>query len=226
MAILAVGGRKGSGKDLVGQIFQYVYDCDLKQRLTATSEKDFREYIKYNHHLKCRWQIKKFADKLKDMVCLLIGCTREQLEDQEFKETPLGDEWDNITPRLILQKLGTEGVRDTIHQNAWVNSLMSEYKLNRHYFSDIANGREGDKSLYYPNWIITDTRFPNEMKAVEDRGGVKIRINRPNLKSNTQNEHSSETALDDFKDWDYVIDNDGTVGELIQKVKSIYVALR
>ena len=31
-------------------------------------------------------EIKKFADKLKDIVCLLIGCTREQLEDQEFKK--------------------------------------------------------------------------------------------------------------------------------------------
>ena len=39
------------------------------------------------------WQIKKFADKLKDIVCLLIGCTREQLEDSEFKNKELGEEW-------------------------------------------------------------------------------------------------------------------------------------
>jgi hypothetical protein len=39
------------------------------------------------------FEIKKYADKLKDFVCILIGCTREQLEDQEFKEKELGEEW-------------------------------------------------------------------------------------------------------------------------------------
>ena len=39
------------------------------------------------------WKIVKFADKLKDIVCLLIGCTRQQLECREFKEKELGEEW-------------------------------------------------------------------------------------------------------------------------------------
>ena len=39
------------------------------------------------------FEIKKYADKLKDIVCLLIGCTREHLEDREFKEKELGEEW-------------------------------------------------------------------------------------------------------------------------------------
>jgi hypothetical protein len=38
-------------------------------------------------------EIKKFADKLKDMVCVLLSCTREKLEDREFKNTPLGEHW-------------------------------------------------------------------------------------------------------------------------------------
>lgn len=37
------------------------------------------------------YKIKKFADKLKDIVCILIGCTREQLEDSKFKSMTMED---------------------------------------------------------------------------------------------------------------------------------------
>jgi hypothetical protein len=93
------------------------------------------------------------------MVCLLIGCTREQLEDREFKEQELGEEWwyydlykehfpyietkagnpdswhervkdrvVKLTPRKLLQLLGTEAGRDIIHPNIWVNALFADYK--------------------------------------------------------------------------------------------------
>ena len=39
------------------------------------------------------WKIVKFADKLKDIVCLLIGCERKKLENREFKEKELGEDW-------------------------------------------------------------------------------------------------------------------------------------
>ena len=83
MSILAISGRKSSGKDLVGKIIEYltgestVYPFDLN--------------IDYSH--KSNWQIKKFADKLKDIICMLINCTREQLENESFKSKELGEEW-------------------------------------------------------------------------------------------------------------------------------------
>ena len=83
----------------------------------------------------------------------------------------------------------------------------------------------------YPNWIISDTRFPNELKAIKDRGGITIRIIRPDFVENTltgekfpvkvhRQEHESETALDNYK-FDYEIQNDGTIAELIGKVEAI-----
>ena len=83
----------------------------------------------------------------------------------------------------------------------------------------------------YPNWIISDTRFPNEVQAVKDRGGITIRITRPDFVENTltgekfpvkvhRQEHESETALDNYK-FDYEIQNDGTIAELIDKVEVI-----
>lgn len=144
--IIAISGKKGSGKDLVGTIIQY---------LTSNS-KNLKFIDEQNGYQSSTFKIKKFADKLKDIVCLLINCTREQLEDREFKEKELGEEWwyyiiklnnsaslvpytetkgelkedtlVKLTPRKLLQLLGTECGRNIIHPNIWVNALMSEYK--------------------------------------------------------------------------------------------------
>lgn len=79
-----------------------------------------------------------------------------------------------------------------------------------------------------PNWIITDVRFPNEAQAIKDRGGILIRVNRPvsaiganKLKHKSITQHPSETALDDYQDWNYIIDNNGTIEDLIEKVEVI-----
>lgn len=76
---------------------------------------------------------------------------------------------------------------------------------------------KGKKKVQYPNWIITDMRFPNELKAVKNKNGITIRVNRVNL---IENNHPSETSLDSAT-FDYVIDNNGTIEELIQKVRII-----
>ena len=77
--IIGISGKKTVGKDLVGKIIQYltgestVYPFDLN--------------IDYSH--KSNWEVKKFADKLKDIICILINCTREQLEDESIKSLSL-----------------------------------------------------------------------------------------------------------------------------------------
>ena len=90
MSILAISGRKGHGKDVAGKIIQY---------LTSESYKKGRDYetfirkqtsnLDFEPHYISKWQIKKFADKLKDIICILIGCTREQLEDESIKSLSL-----------------------------------------------------------------------------------------------------------------------------------------
>ena len=137
------------------------------------------------------------------------------------------------TPRTILQQLGTEVGRQ-IHQDVWVNATMVDY-----YPIDCSNNTKCslagkpeiscNKCPQYPNWIITDTRFPNEADAVKSRGGINIRLNRPNPKgiindfeNSDINLHPSETALDNYT-FDYVIDNTGTIEDLIIKVKEILI---
>jgi hypothetical protein len=105
----------------------------------------------------------------------------------------------DMSVREFLQKLGTEGLRNGLHPNTWVNALMSEYtKRSR--------------------WVITDTRFPNEMEAVTQQKGITIRVRKKNGKP--VNKHSSENSLDGYM-FDYEIDNSGTIEDLVVSVKYI-----
>ena len=189
------------------------------------------------------WEIKKFADKLKDIVCLLISCTRNQLEAREFKERELGEEWwyykgrnnslipynqtskrsteDLIkpTPRLLLQLIGTDLFRNQLHPNTWVNATMAEYQPIAGTM-DVRRSRET-----FPNWIITDVRFPNEAQAIKDRNGINIRVERPNVLNNQNNinlEHISEKSLDDYK-FNYYICNDSSIENLMAQIKNILI---
>lgn len=250
MAIIGVSGKIGSGKDTIASIIQYL-TSDLRHKMS------FEDYKKYTRHT--MWQNKKFADKIKDITCMLIGCTREELEDSVFKNKELGEEWDMyelnwsdgwdsrkdivskdfdknlyldkkgqfygslgkripMTPRKLMQLIGTDCGRDIIHPNLWVNSLMSEYKSIpvQDYLEE---GVVVMQKYQLPNWIISDVRFPNELKAIEARGGICIRVIRPSNDSLTE-EHESETALDNAI-FHYTVMNEGSIDKLISNVETI-----
>ena len=262
--LIGISGQIGSGKDLVGDMIQYITYC----KCYNDDADDDISFEGFNNNVLKIWEIKKFADKLKDCICVLLGCSREMLEDRNYKETELGEEWwyyiakddkspsglitldeysnlnENqrnwlklvkLTPRLILQLLGTECGRKIIHPNIWVNSLMSEYNtITMSYHNDILIGRPDEcrgKICYYPgynekevfpNWIITDVRFPNEAKAIKAKGGIIIKINRTNntIETSGIQKHESEIALDNYK-FDDIIENDGTLEDLFYKVHEI-----
>jgi len=206
--IIGISGYSGSGKDLVGTIIQE---------------------ISLN-----KWHIKKWAGKLKTIASILTGIPVENFEDQEFKKTLLGPEWGTVkdiplnevpvfadiqfnslmTVRDFLQKLGTDAIRDSLHENTWVNATMIDYKKES---SECGISKIGTivNCVDYPNWIITDTRFPNEAEAIKKAGGIVVRINRPGVQP--INPHPSETSLDDWS-FDAVINNDGDVSDIVHKV--------
>ena len=268
--IISISGYIGSGKDTVGNILQILID------MPHFSNKAVIEYLD-KKDINYSYENKKFADKLKDIVCLLIGCTKEQLEDRDFKEISLGEEWirysisngfwshsDNnpshkmmdskqctkeeyeeevkinwqtayktvYTPRLLLLHIGTELFRNQIIDGIWVNALMSEYKAKEELVGTTPENIQWGE--VYPNWIITDTRFPNELQAVKDNGGLTIKIVRPkerelilrnahsiiDTRKTLEPEHKSETALDNAT-FDYVILNNGTIEDLVNECRNI-----
>jgi hypothetical protein len=214
--IIGISGRMGSGKNTVG---------DIIEKICLTNEGPVFEQ-------------KSFAGKLKQIASLLTGIPVEKFEDQEFKKSLLGDEWGIVKPnplnaipvfedvqfnhlmsvREFLQKLGTEAMRDGLHTNVWVNALFADYNATGYNYTGCEN-KVIQGEWEYPNWIITDMRFPNEMDAVKERGGITIRVVRPGTESGT---HPSETALDEAT-FDYEIINDGEIVDLIEKVKTILI---
>ena len=175
-----------------------------------------------------------FANSLKDAVSQVFGWPRELLEgrtkeSREWRETP--DEWwskrlkQDITPRYVLQYWGTEVVRKGFHDDMWVASL--EHRLLNSQ-NDI---------------VITDCRFPNEIKAIRSAGGRVIRIKRgpepvwfddarsmnkgPSrnmswaLSKHNIEElgiHASETAWVGQK-FDATLNNDGSLDELYSQIE-------
>jgi hypothetical protein len=109
-----------------------------------------------------------FADTVKDATAAIFGWPRHLLEgdtqeSREFRETK--DEWwserfgSDFSPRLALQLMGTEAGRDVFHKDLWVFSL--ERKLGM-----------------YPNVVIADVRFPNEIDFIRSKGGFVVRVSR------------------------------------------------
>jgi hypothetical protein len=183
-----------------------------------------------------------FANTLKDAVSSVFGWNREMLEgrtkqSREWREQR--DEWwsnrlgMDITPRWVLQFWGTEVARRAFHDDIWIASLENKLRTSS---DDI---------------VISDCRFPNEIKAIKDAGGVVIRVVRGpepawyelaetvnlgptrnttwRLSKNELEKHSihaSETAWIGT-DFDAVIDNnqDG-LDNLYQQVKHLVVNLQ
>lgn len=217
--IIGINGKIGSGKDTVGRIIQYL-TSEYRDKYSFVEWRDRVE--NYDSNTYSPWKIKKFAGKLKETASLLTGVPAYKFEDQDFKKLDMKPEW-GMTYREFLQKLGTEAMRNGLHTNVWVNALFADYKPkpNKAVAEFLAaeglpqSMNAGETEI--PNWIITDMRFPNEMEAVELKEGVTIKVVRPGTSVGT---HPSETALDDAY-FDHVISNDGTIEDLIEKVRQI-----
>ena len=96
---------------------------------------------------------------------------------------------------------------------------MSNYKPYKNYH----NKDKYEYTMFDPNWVITDMRFPNELKAIEDRKGLTLRVGRPRVTlggGDDLYEHPSETALDNAE-FNYHIDNDKGLVDLVQEVRKI-----
>lgn len=177
-----------------------------------------------------------FANTLKDAVSAVFAWDRVLLEGRtkearEWREQV--DPWwaerlgmPNLTPRWILQHWGTEVCRQGFHDDIWIASLENKMRKTK------------------DNIVISDVRFPNEIKAIHNAGGLVVRVKRGadpdwyddavNMNAGPQNMswaiskmrmeqrkiHASETA------WvggaiDNEIDNNGTIDDLFAQIKNL-----
>lgn len=139
-------------------------------------------------------QIVHFADTLKETAQVLFRIGEWETNTQEGKKTTIN--WIGKTVRELLQGIG-QGLRDAIDPNLWVKILFANTES-------------------WTNYIIADVRYPNEIKAIKERNGILLRIDR---KGAGAGNHSSETALDDYKEWDVHIENNGSIEDLFEAMR-------
>lgn len=156
--IIALMGSKGAGKDTVAR------------------------YIKKNNVIYDKVIIMSFADALKDAVSAIFNFRRDMLEgatktSREWRETelPYLSKVMNrpVTPRYLLQQIGTNILRKHLYNDIWVDSVLVK----------ISNLEEAAKANNKRNlYIITDCRFKNEIQKLIDTGNnVKfVEIDRRN----------------------------------------------
>lgn len=203
--IVGVVGFIGSGKDTVA------------------------DYL-VNHY---EFRRESFASTLKDAVASVFGWDRTMLEGRtkearEWREQV--DPWwaarldmPTLTPRWVLQYWGTEVCRRSFHNDIWIASL--ENKLR--------NCTE--------NVVISDCRFPNEINSIRNSGGKIVWVKRGELPSwyetALEANKGSNLAINELKiakihasetswigtEFDAVIENNGTLEELHQKVSQLII---
>lgn len=138
--IIALMGNKGAGKDTIANM--------IKKNATQ-----YDEVI-----------IMSFADSLKDATSAIFGFDRQMLEggtvesrNWREKEIPeLSEKMGvKVTPRFLLQRIGTNILRKYLYDGIWVDSVLAKIK----------NTIEEDNTKSYL-FIITDCRFKNEIKVL------------------------------------------------------------
>ena len=177
-----------------------------------------------------------FASSLKDVLTCIFGWNRNKLEGITTEDRIWRDQVDpwwaqqlnipNLTPRKMLQQVGTDLFRNHFHNNIWIASL--ENKLQK----------------YSENIVITDCRFPNEIEAIRKLGGIIVRVKRgiepewfndalylnqnPNTKYqdflqdrlDRNNIHSSEIAWIGTE-FDYILENDKSLVDLYLQIDKL-----
>ena len=180
--IISISGRKGSGKSVLAELL-------LQQGFEKVS----------------------FADTLKELVCSIYDWDIQQIGKLEYKEEALMDpvswgpkeatllekmikapigsipakDYIFFTRREALQYIGTEILRGYDTQ-FHVKALIKRLKKDR-------------------NYVLDDTRFPNELAALKNRGAICLFVIRPN--NFDFSNHPSEVSLSRH-DFEHIILND------------------
>jgi hypothetical protein len=182
------------------------------------------------------FQRMSYAGPLKDAVASIFGWDRELLEGNTRYSREWRDQvdpwWANrldikhLTPRWVLQQWGTEVGRRAFHDDIWIASIENQLRGVRN------------------NVVISDCRFPNELKSIKRAGGITIRVVRgqdpvwydaavefskgyysAGYKNAIEtlekhNVHASEYSSVGLE-YDHRVDNNGTIDDLHRKIDSI-----
>lgn len=171
--IIGFVGSKGSGKDTAAQILRFL---SLPEEFSKTT-KDIIADWEYNWYCtnESHWKIKKFA-----------GATTKAFKEITKVDFHSLSRLEKENQRELYIEFA-EKQKEIFGEDVWVDALMKDYYNPCELYKEGLKEnclcyRESDNSAMceytVPYWLITDVRFPNEIKAIKDRGGIIVHIDR------------------------------------------------
>lgn len=117
---------------------------------------------------------------------------------------------DETKPRELMQQMGIELIKNKINSKLLINRLIEDIEIFS-YFYDVI--------------IITDARLVEEIEIPKEKfkNVTTIRVNRvdENVLTEKQKEHITETALDNYDKFNFVIINNNDYEDLRIKVVEV-----
>ena len=144
-----------------------------------------------------------FASPLKRMLGIFLssaGYGHSHIENMLFEAKEEKIPEFGVTPRHLMQTLGTEWGRECIGPDVWVDV----------WKSSVQKWLDGGLNV-----VVDDMRFPNEWEAVKSLEGECWYVTRPRI--HHESEHASEGALNDHG-FDRRLINDGKLPDLYNQV--------
>lgn len=117
--------------------------------------------------------------------------------------------WDgseSTKPRDFLQQVGVELIKNKINSNMLIDRVIDDIKVYSYFFDII---------------VISDARFVDEIEVIRKNfSNVSVIhvLGKSNDLTFEQQNHSTETGLDNYSDYDFIINNDGSKEELRNKI--------
>jgi len=137
-----------------------------------------------------------WALPLKLALNAMFGWTMEMWDDRVWKETEIP--WLGKSPRQLAQTMGTEWGRELVHPELWVMLGMRQY--------------EAHAALSNSPFIIADTRFDNEARAIHRNGGIVVKVIRDDAAPIFAHKSEKGVSPDLI---DYTLGNNGTVDDFV-----------
>lgn len=226
--LVAIAGLANSGKTEASNMLCFILNAP----------KPFRSYRWYKCLKKWpfrkNWEITAFAKPLKQTLSIILNKPLEWFENRENKESVYVDlnslktyskselnyNWlteskfqkllktENpisscyvLSVRQLMQYYGTSVIRKFLGDNTWINATLNK--------------------VYSKNIIVSDLRFKVELSAIKKKGGCTIYINRSSAKPGTHASEREVLDMNENKEFDFIISNDGSLEDLFNNLKSL-----
>lgn len=184
---------------------------------------------------------KGWADAANRLTQYAPGWIGETVQDKNKREqalkdlyvwfASLGHHYSEISPRIMLQHLGTEWGRERVSESIWVDNLV-------HTSKKVLQGFEYDKETSFTGKkvdpptgiVVSDVRFANELQLIKDYGGKVVRVTRQSAAKKAQqlgiSGHASEAEQAKFDEnmFDAVLANEGTIKDLYASLDVVVAA--